>query len=136
MGCAITFTSPWRSQRDVNRPAAVNSGEATHLTKRDRLALGFRILGAVSGFAIIGVAFATSSWSNGWVLGLLAVIIIGGALSYHLLTSIVGCPSCSNWVFNFRIGSEDEKRKSFSCRHCGVTAWLAEGFYWQQDISG
>lgn len=85
---------------------------------------------------MVVLAFATSSWNSGWFLGLFAVVVIGGGVSYHLLTSVVRCPSCRNAVFNVRIWAVGAKRKAFSCRHCGATAWLAEGFYWQEDING
>ncbi len=114
----------------------MSSGTHTHLSKRDRVALAFRIAGAVVGLGIIVFAFATSSWNRAWVLVLIAVVVIGGAVSYHLLTSMVRCPSCKNGVFNFRIGQIEEKRKMFLCRRCGATAWLAEGFYWQREING
>ncbi len=107
-----------------------------HLLRRDRVALAFRIVGALAGLAIILFAFVTSSWNSGWVLVLIAVVVIGGAVSYHLLTSMVRCPKCRNGMFNFRIGQVDAKQKIFSCRRCGATAWLAEGFYWQREING
>lgn len=107
-----------------------------HLSKRDRIALAFRIVGALAGLAIILFAFATSSWNSGPILVLIAVVIIGGAVSYHLLTSMVRCPTCRNGMFNVRIGQVEAKRKIFSCRHCGAKAWLAEGFYWQREING
>ena len=97
---------------------------------------GIRIVGAVTGLAIFAFAFATSRWDSTWVLALIAVVVIGGGVAYHLLTSMVRCPSCGNGVFNFRIGQVGEKKKTFSCRQCGATAWLAEGFYWQRDING
>lgn len=100
------------------------------------MALTFRIVGALAGFAVIGFAFATSSWSNVWVLALVVLVTLGGAVAYHLLTSIVRCPACGGGIFNFRIGSAESKRKNFLCRRCGATAWLAEGFYWQNDING
>ena len=103
------------------------SEESTHLSNRDRAALAFRITGAVAGLAIGVLAFAKSSWDSGWVVVLFAFVAVGGAVSYHVLTSAVRCPSCGNGLFNFRIGSEDAKRKIFSCRRCGATAWLAEG---------
>lgn len=114
----------------------MNSGAPTHLSKRDRVALAFRIVGALAGLAIILFAFATSSWNSAWVLVLIAVVVIGGAVSYHLLTSMVQCPTCRNSMFNFRIGQVEAKQKIFSCRSCGATAWLAEGFYWQREING
>lgn len=110
--------------------------ESTHLSSRDRLALAFRIAGAVSGLALIALAFATSSWNSPLVLTLFVIVVIGGAVAYHLLTSVVRCPSCRSRLFNFRIGQAEAKRKTFSCRRCGATAWLAEGFYWQSEING
>ena len=126
------MTAPHRPRAGL----AVNEKEPMRLLNRDRLALAFRITGVVAGFAIIGVASAASSWSKEWVVALSIVVVIGGAIAYHLLTSIVRCPSCRSGVFNFRIGPVDAKRKFFHCRRCGTTAWLAEGFYWQSDING
>lgn len=114
----------------------MNSGASTHLTKRDRVALAFRIIGALVGFAVITWAFATSSWNKEWVLLLVVVLVIGGAVFYHLMTSMVRCPSCRNGVFNFRIGAVEARQKNFLCPRCGAKAWLAEGFYWQRDIDG
>lgn len=110
--------------------------EPTHLSSRDRFALAFRIAGSVTGLTTAALAFATSSWNSGWVVALFAFVTIGGGVSYHLLTSVIRCPSCRNGVFNFRIAADDAKRKTFTCRHCGATAWLSEGFYWQGDFSG
>jgi len=98
--------------------------------------MAFRIAGALAGAAIAVLAFATSSWSSAWVVGTFVVVVVGGAAVYHLLTSVVRCPACSQGVVNLRIGSVDEKRKHFHCRNCGATAWLAEGFFWQGDFSG
>ncbi len=109
---------------------------STHLSSRDRWALAFRIAGAVAGFSIIAVAFATSSWNTSWVLLLFAIVVIGGAVAYYILTSIVRCPACGDGMTNLRIGPVDAKRREFSCRRCGATAWLSEGFYWQRDING
>ncbi len=106
----------------------------THLTRRDRVALVFRVVGAILGFILVIWAFATSRWSSRWVVGAFVFITVGGAIAYHLLTSIVRCPSCAGMVSNFRIVSADDKRKSFSCRRCGTHSWLAEGFYWLDDI--
>jgi hypothetical protein len=114
----------------------VNTKVTMHLLNRDRFALAFRITGALAGFAFMGLAFATSSWSKGWVVALFIVVVVGGGLAYHLLTSIVRCPSCRSAVFNLGIGPVDAKRKFFCCRRCGTTAWLAEGFYWQSDVNG
>ena len=109
---------------------------AVHLFRRDRCALAFRIVGTLAGFAVIGFAFATSSWNDRWVLVLFACVAGGGAGAYHLLTSIVPCPTCGEQMFNFGIGPAGSKRKHFQCRRCGARAWLAEGFYWQSDFSG
>jgi hypothetical protein len=100
------------------------------------VALAFRIAGAAAGLVIIILAFATSSWNTPWLIALFVAIVIGGAAAYHLLTSVVRCPSCRSGVVNFRIGQAEAKRKIFSCRHCGATAWLTEGFYWQREING
>lgn len=113
----------------------VNAKEATHLVDRDRLALAFRIVGAIVGFVVLVVVFATASSSSA-IVWLFALVTVGGALSYHLLTSVVRCPACANRIFNLRIASEDAQRKLFLCGRCGATAWLREGFYWQREISG
>jgi len=107
-----------------------------HLAERDRLAFRFRLVGAAAGFIVIIAAFATSSWRNPWVIGLVCLVVVGGALAYHLLTSIVRCPSCQATVSNHRIAAEEAGRKNFLCKRCGASAWLAEGFYWQNEISG
>jgi DNA-directed RNA polymerase subunit RPC12/RpoP len=114
----------------------LNAEEATHLSTQDRLALALRITSAVIGFSVIAGAAATSSWNNRWVLALLAIIVLGGAVVYYLLTSVVRCPSCRHRVLNLGIGPVDAKRKLFSCRRCGAKAWLREGFYWQGEING
>jgi hypothetical protein len=111
-------------------------GDSTHLSSRDRLALAFRIAGAVAGFSIIAVAFATSSWNRSWMVMLFAIVVIGGGVGYYLLTSIVRCPACGDGMSNLRIGPVGATRREFSCRRCGATAWLSEGFYWQRDING
>ena len=116
--------------------SAVNAEEPVHLLKRDRWALAFRIVGTLAGFAVIGLAFATSSWNDRWILVFFACVTAGGAGVYHLLTSIVPCPKCGENLFNFGIGPAGSRRKLFQCRRCGAKAWLAEGFYWQSDFSG
>ena len=108
----------------------------THLDRRDRLARRHRVIGAAAGFLLIGIAFATSSWNSPWFMILFGIYIVGGVLSYYLLTSIVQCPSCHGRVSNFRIASAEADRKIFACRNCGSTSWLAEGFYWQSETSG
>jgi hypothetical protein len=100
-----------------------------HLRSRDRFALAFRVAGAIGGLLIIVAAFATSSWGNGWVVALFVLVTVGGAIAYHVLTSVVRCAACACRVFNWRISSEDAKRKLFSCGRCGTSAWLVEGFY-------
>jgi hypothetical protein len=114
----------------------MNATGPTHLSTRDRAAFALRIAGAVTGFAVIAAAAATSSWDDRRVLLLLAFIIVGGAMAYHLLTSIVRCPACRRRVYNFGIGPVDAKRKLFPCGDCGTTAWISEGFYWQRDFNG
>jgi hypothetical protein len=110
--------------------------EAIHLAKRDRIALYFRLAGPALGVVVATIGFSTSSWSSPWIIGSFGFVVIGGALSYHLLTSIVRCPTCSGALANFRVASADAKRKLFSCDRCGTDSWLAEGFYWQNEISG
>ena len=102
-----------------------------HLTTRDRFTFVFRVVGAISGLLITGAMFATSSWGNAWVIALFVLVTVGGAIAYHVLTSVVRCPACDSRMFNWRIPSEDATRKLFSCDKCGTRAWLAEGFYWQ-----
>jgi hypothetical protein len=110
--------------------------EPTHLARRDRFALAFRVAGFVFGLAVAVIATATSSWDRGWTVALFALATGGGALAYHLITSIVRCPGCSGRVFNLSIASDGAKRKTFLCSRCGAAAWLREGFYWQGDFSG
>jgi hypothetical protein len=107
-----------------------------HLEARDRFVFVFRVVGAIGGLLLIAAVFATSSWENGWVIPLFVLVTVGGGIAYHVLTSVVRCPACGSRVFNWGISSEDAKRKLFSCRRCGTVAWLAEGFYWQDDVSG
>jgi DNA-directed RNA polymerase subunit RPC12/RpoP len=61
------------------------------------------------------------------------IVMVGGPLSYHLLTSIVSCPTCTSRVINLGISADDANRKVFSCSKCGTSAYLTEGFYWQRD---
>lgn len=107
-----------------------------HLRSRDRLVLRFRVVGAVVGLLVVAAVFATSSWENPWGVASFVLVTVGGALAYHLLTSVVRCPTCASRVANWRISSADATRKLFACRQCGTVAWLAEGFYWQSEISG
>lgn len=114
----------------------VRAGGTVHMRARDRFALRFRVVGALVGLPIIAVVFATSSWRNPWVVALYALVTVGGAVGYHLLTSVVRCPACAATVTNWRVASEDATRKLFPCGRCGTVAWLAEGFYWQGDVAG
>lgn len=102
-----------------------------HLTTRDRFTFVFRVIGAIGGLLIYATTFATSSWGNPWVIALIVLVTVGGAIAYYLLTSVARCPACAGRIYNWRISSEDAKRKLFSCDKCGTHAWLAEGFYWQ-----
>ena len=115
---------------------AVTTPTLLHLKARDRFAFAFRVAGPLAGLLIVAAAVAMSSWGNRWVIGLFALVTVGGAIAYHVLTSAVRCPACAGRVFNWRISSEHATRKLFSCRRCGTLAWLAEGFYWQGEISG
>lgn len=112
------------------------SDHAIRLSRRDRIAFIYRVTGAGSGFALMAWAFATSSWSSPWTLAPLALIVIGGGAWYHVLTSVVSCPTCTSRITNFRISEPEGKRKLFLCRHCGAVAYLTEGFYWQEDFAG
>jgi len=107
-----------------------------HLKSRDRHALWFRVAGAVIGAAVFVAAFATSGWESPSVIATFILVTVGGAIAYYLLTSIVRCPSCGVRLTNFRIESDDEKRKTFACGRCGSVAFLCEGFYWQSDVAG
>ncbi len=115
---------------------SVDIKEPIHLVRRDRIALGLRLAGALLGFIVLVFGFTTSSWSSLQFVGIFSIVLVGGALPYYLLTSIVQCPSCSSSVANFRIGSDDTKRKVFTCARCGTRSWLSEGFYWQSEFSG
>jgi hypothetical protein len=110
--------------------------QAIHLRTRDRRVLVYRVAGALCGFALIIAGFATASWDNGWMQALFGLVTVGGALSYHLLTSVMRWPTCSSRVMNFRISADDAERKLFSCSRCGTSAYLTEGFYWQRDFGG
>lgn len=109
---------------------------AIHLKKRDRRVFIYRVVGAIGGLVFIFAGFATSSWDNGWMQALFVLVTVGGALAYHLLTSVVRCPTCSSRVMNFRISADDADKKLFSCRRCGTSAYLTEGFYWQREFGG
>lgn len=65
-----------------------------------------------------------------------ALIVGGGAVTYHLVTLILRCPSCRGRMVNLGFEPVDAKRKPFSCRRCGAKAWLAGGSYWQREIGG
>jgi hypothetical protein len=110
--------------------------EPTHLVRRDRFALVFRVAGSMLGLVLMVIAIASPDWNSRWVIALFVLVAVGGALAYHLLTSLVRCPGCNGRVSNLRIAAEDARRKLFLCRRCGTAAWLREGFYWQRDFSG
>lgn len=110
--------------------------EAIHLKNRHRFAIAYRVAGTAVGLALVVLAVATSSWANGWIIALFGFVTVGGALTYHLLTSMTLCPKCRADMTNFRISFEETKRKLFHCARCGVSAYLTEGFYWQRDVAG
>jgi hypothetical protein len=114
----------------------LNPADTIHLKLQDRLAFAFRVAGTLAGMTLIIAIFATSGWNNGIMIWLFCLIVVGGALAYHLLTSLARCPGCRNATSNFRIGADQEKRKVFTCTRCGTSAYLVEGFYWQSDFSG
>jgi hypothetical protein len=134
----LTIDADWRLAIGTWRVSStpVESQSAIHLSSRDRWARALRIIGAIAGFALIAFGFATSTWNSARVVVPFGIVAVGGALAYHLLTSIVRCPTCRHRLVNLRIGADDAKRKHFPCRRCGATAWLTEGFYWQDDVNG
>jgi hypothetical protein len=92
------------------------------LKQRDRFALAYRVGGMILGLALLAWSIATSS-SGPWTIALFVLVTVGGAISYHVLTSVIRCPGCN-------------ARKVFHCSRCGATAYLTEGFFWQTDFSG
>jgi hypothetical protein len=106
------------------------------LEARDRLALAHRLIGATLGLALIAWSLGTSSWNSPLAIGGLTLIAVTGPISYHLLTSLVRCPTCGSRVVNFRISAVGARRKLFPCDRCGTVAYLREGFYWQRDVAG
>ena len=112
-----------------------NTTEPIRLEHQDRLAFAYRIAGAISGLSLVFWSLASSSWERPAVLVLLLLVIVGGALLYHLLTSIARCPRCRALTTNFAIGRKDP-RKLFHCAQCESVVYLTEGFFWQSDSSG
>ena len=112
------------------------TAEPVPLRRRDRLAFAWRMGGTALGVAALAWFFFSEGWRHGEAFALVAAVIVGGALVYHLLTSVVRCPSCEATVVNLAIADSDVKRKLFHCSRCGANASLTEGFYWQQDVSG
>jgi hypothetical protein len=106
------------------------------LERRDRFALGYRVVAASAGLGLGAWAFASGAIDHLAVIAFFVVLIVGGAAVYHLVTSIVRCPTCAATVRNFRIQDDDAPRKTFRCARCGTAAYLTEGFFWQSDVSG
>lgn len=104
--------------------------------QRDRLAFAYRLRGASFGLAFVVWALASSSRKRGWIIALLLAVVVGGAVVYHLLTSIAQCPSCNSRIVDLGIGRAEARRKLFRCDRCGTTAYLTEGFVWQREFSG
>ena len=115
---------------------AAYSRSAVRLTDRDRVAFAFRLVGAGSGLILIAWTLMSTAWPRAWAIAVLFGVVVGGAVAYHVLTSVVRCPTCRSRVVNFRIGPVAATRKLFRCAKCGGTAYLTEGFYWQRDWSG
>ncbi len=106
------------------------------MTRRDQVAFAVRLIGTVVGLSLVAWAFATSSWRRGMTLALLFAVVVGGAVVYHLLTSLARCPACRARTVNLTIGRASEKGKLFRCRRCGAVAYLREGFSWQRETTG
>jgi hypothetical protein len=105
------------------------------LERRDRFALAYRVAATILGFGLLAWAAATSSWGS-WTIALFVLVVVGGAVSYHVLTSVTRCPSCQARMINLAIASPETRRKLFHCSRCGTIAYLTEGFFWQSDFSG
>lgn len=114
----------------------MHANEPIHLQQRDRIAVVYRICGALAGLVLMAVAFAMEGWDTPGLIPLFVLVTGGGAISYHVLTSVVACPRCGARMVNFRVPSPDSTRKLFVCRHCAASAYLKEGYYWQSDFSG
>jgi hypothetical protein len=107
-----------------------DSSEPIRLKQRDRIAFAYRVAGTILGFALLAWSTATSSWGR-WTIALFVLVIVGGAISYHVLTSVTRCPSCNARMINLAITSPETRRKVFHCSHCRAIAYLTEGFFWQ-----
>jgi hypothetical protein len=114
----------------VNEP---ESSEPVRLKERDRFVLAYRVAGTILGFGLMAWAAATSSWGR-WTIALLVLVIVGGGVFYHVLTSFTRCPRCNARMVNLAITSPETRRKLFRCSQCSSTAYLTEGFYWQDDF--
>ena len=112
-----------------------NATEPIRLERQDRLVFAYRIAGAISGLFLVFWSLASSSWKRPEVQVSLFLVIVGGALLYHLLTSLVRCARCRAFTTNFAIGRKGP-RKLFHCVRCGSVVYLTEGFFWQSDSSG
>jgi hypothetical protein len=111
------------------------SPDPIRLKQRDHVALAYRVVGALLGFALLSWATATSSWGT-WTIALFVLVTVGGAISYHILTAVTRCPGCNTRMINLAITSPETRRKLFRCSHCRTSAFLTEGFFWQSDFSG
>jgi len=112
------------------------SSSAVRMKDRDRVAFLYRVAGTIAGLALAAWTFAASAWNSPWSIGLMLLLLVGGAMSYHVMTSVARCPSCRARMVNFSIGRADALTKPFRCPGCGASAYLTEGFFWQRDFSG
>ncbi len=105
------------------------------LERRDRLAFRYRVGSVILGLPFLAWSVISSSL-GAWTIALFVLFTVGGAISYHLLTSVVRCPSCRARTVNLAIQGSESRRKMFRCTRCGTVAYLTEGFFWQSETSG
>jgi hypothetical protein len=116
----------------VNEPG---SPAPIRLTRSDRLALAYRLGCTILGAALVAGSYAWYSWENP-TIALFVGVTVGGAIAYHVLTSVARCPRCNARMINLAVTSPETRRKLFRCSHCGTVAYLTAGFFWQDDVSG
>jgi hypothetical protein len=78
------------------------------LKQRDRFALAYRVGGMILGLALLAWSIATSS-SGPWTIALFVLVTVGGAISYHVLTSVIRCPGCNARMINISITSHEPR---------------------------
>jgi predicted Zn finger-like uncharacterized protein len=105
------------------------------LERRDRFAVVYRVCVTILGAALLAWSILTSV-GTGWTIAIFMVVVVGGAIAYHVLTSVTSCPSCDTRMINLAITNSETrpKQKTFRCSRCGTTSYLTEGFFWQADF--